>query len=223
MSKFPFNSSVFSRLSDVSRAISERSLLLRDKVRNSDNPVKADTFLRRLLPNDSVSNCVKPESGVTSARLLFSRESVWSSANAPSDATSEIRLLFRESVVNLDNPARGAISERVFLLSHKAVRLEACSKPVKSLMSALFTVSVVNFNISDTMRLLFGDLSSADVIAARSAASETVTGALSSTPVAVNHTGCETSAATTRTVVIPAARPNVKRAAARPVASVLTV
>ena len=63
----------------------------------------------------------------------------------------------------------GAISERLLPLSDKAVRLDACSNPVNSRILALFAVSLVNFNISDTVRVLFGDLPSADVIAAWSA------------------------------------------------------
>ena len=137
--------------------------------------------------------------------------------------TSDIRLFLRSNVISSVNPAKGATFDILLLLRDKDVRLAACCRPVRSRMSALFAVNVVNFSISGMVTVSPSGFPRVSVIFARRLASGIVTGALGRVAVAVNCTGCDICAAVTRTVVGPTVRPIVKRADALPVVSVATV
>ena len=88
-------------------------------------------------------------------------------------------------------------------------------------MLASFAVSSVNVNISAMVIESSGALPSAAATLARRWVSGIAIDVLGSIAVAVNCTDCEIFAAVTRTVVLPAVRPSVKRACALPLRSVI--
>ena len=147
------------------------------------------------------SNCTKPTSGKTFDILLF----------------------LRSNVVSWGNPAKGNTFDIRLLRSDTSVRLTACCSPVRSRISTLFAVSVVNFNISEAVGVSSIGFRSVSIILTRRLASGIATGEPRRIAFAVNSTGSEISVAVTRTVVIPSFRPKVKCTAAIPMASVLAV
>ena len=174
----------------------------------------------------SIGICVSTEmslSGFPCRYRLFQFFAPFNCTKSTSGRTSDILLFLRFNVVSRVNPAKRATFDIRLLLSDTFVRLTACCSPVSSRISALFAVSVVNFNISAAVGVSSSGFRRVFMIFIRRLASGIITGALRRIAVAVNTTGSEISVAVTRTVVPPTVRPRVKCATALPMASVRTV